>query len=64
MTKTYILMRLTDVYTTVTNSTVWIHFDANRRVVIYFVLYNPKLQIIYPNQTRAHKGVYQDKNLY
>ena len=57
-------MTLTDIYTSVTNSTFWIHFDANRRIVIYFVLYNPKLQIIYPNQTRAHKGVYQDKNLY
>ena len=64
MAKTYILMTLTDIYTSVTNSTFWIHFDANRGVVIYFVLYNPKLQIIYPNQTKAHKGVYQDKNVY
>ena len=64
MAKSKILMTVTDVYTKVTNSTVWIHFDANRCAVIYSVLYNPKLQIIYPNQTKAHKGVYQDKNLY
>ena len=29
-------------HTTVTGFTVWLHFDANRRTVLLFDLYNPR----------------------
>ena len=34
--------------TLVTNSTVWLHFDANQRTVISFVLYPPHILFITP----------------